>query len=215
MALPGISNANEFYSAHYLKSVLTGDIEVNWEPQAGQFPASATIAAHLAAGRYNEAIPLLRTRLQLEPDHVESLYNLGMVYSDQMKLKEARDLLGRAVELDPADANAQTPWCGGPAVVLQPRNPFALRTLGQLHLMQGDAAAALPHLRSAAAVAEADELLQRALRLAPVGTLVGKDQEPAAAPGRSGAARQCPGPAADGCGDVSEQCAGGLRLYGA
>ena len=27
MALPGISNANEFYSAHYLDSVLTGDIK--------------------------------------------------------------------------------------------------------------------------------------------------------------------------------------------
>ena len=27
MALPGISNANEFYSAHYLESVLTNDIK--------------------------------------------------------------------------------------------------------------------------------------------------------------------------------------------
>ncbi|MEA5410801.1 hypothetical protein VB737_03385 [Synechococcus sp. BA-120 BA3] len=27
MALPGISNANEFYSAHYLESVLAGDIK--------------------------------------------------------------------------------------------------------------------------------------------------------------------------------------------
>ena len=43
---------------------------------AGQIPARATITAHLEAGRYDEAIPLLRTRLQLEPEHVESLYNL-------------------------------------------------------------------------------------------------------------------------------------------
>lgn len=28
MALPGISNANEFYSAHYLESVLAGDISM-------------------------------------------------------------------------------------------------------------------------------------------------------------------------------------------
>jgi len=27
MALPGISNANEFYSAHYLESMLAGDIK--------------------------------------------------------------------------------------------------------------------------------------------------------------------------------------------
>jgi Flp pilus assembly protein TadD len=124
-----------------------GEIEVNWEPQSGQLPASASIAAHLEAGRYDEAIPLLRTRLQLEPDHVESLYNLGMVYSDRMQLTEARELLGRAVQLDPGDANAQVALgiaalrdndpeaAQGPlekAVVLQPRNPFALRTLGQL-----------------------------------------------------------------------------------
>ncbi|MFI0403732.1 MAG: tetratricopeptide repeat protein, partial [Cyanobium sp.] len=190
-----------------------GAIEVNWEPQAGQVPASASIAEHLSASRYEEAIPLLRMRLQLEPDHVESLYNLGMVYSDQMKLTEARELLGRAVELDPADANSQVALgvaalrnsdpaaAQGPlekAVVLQPRNPLALRTLGQLHLMKGDAPAALPHLRATAAVAEddpinlftyaqcllaiegetheeeADDLFQRALRLAPVGDLAEK-----------------------------------------
>ena len=109
-------------------------------------PASATIAEHLNAGRYDEEIPLLRTRLQLEPDHVESLYNLGVVYSDRMQLKEARELLGRAVQLDPADANAQLalaiaalrdqdPAAQAPLekeVVLESRNPFALRTIGQL-----------------------------------------------------------------------------------
>jgi hypothetical protein len=36
-----------------------GLIEVNWEPQAGQVPARATITAHLEAGRYHEALPLL------------------------------------------------------------------------------------------------------------------------------------------------------------
>jgi hypothetical protein len=35
-----------------------GQIEVNWEPQAGQVPARATINAP-EAGRYDEAIPLL------------------------------------------------------------------------------------------------------------------------------------------------------------
>ncbi len=101
--------------------------------------------------RYDEAIPLLRTRLQLEPEHVESLYNLGMVYSDRMQLPEARQLLSRAVELDPGHAYGQVALgiaalrdndpeaAQGPlekAVVLQPRNPFALRTLGQLLLMK-------------------------------------------------------------------------------
>ena len=117
------------------------------------------------------------------------------------------------MELDPGYANAQVALgisalrdndpeaAQGPlekAVVLEPRNPFALRTLGQLLLMKGDAPAALPHLRAAATVApkdpinlftyaqgllaiegesheaEADELFKRALRLAPVGELAEK-----------------------------------------
>lgn len=150
-----------------------GLIEVSWQPQADQLPASATIAEHLQAGRYDEAIPLLLTRLQLEPDHVESLYNLGMVYSDRGQLKEARELLERAVELDPGFANAQVALgvaalrandvdaAQAPlekAVVLEPRNPYALRTLGQVHLMRNDPEAALPHLRSAASVASEDPI---------------------------------------------------------
>jgi len=150
-----------------------GSIEVNWEPQSGQVPASATITAHLEAGRYDEAIPLLRTRLKLEPDHVESLYNLGMVCSDRMELKEARELLGRAVALDPSHVNAQvalgiaalrdrdTAAARAPlekAAVLEPRNPFARRTLGQLLLMEDETAAALPHLRAAAEVADDDPI---------------------------------------------------------
>ena len=83
-------------------------------------------------------------------------------------------------------------------MVLQPRNPFALRTLGQLYLMKGDGPAALPHLRAAATVApedpinlftyaqgllaiegesheaEGDELYKQALRLAPTGELAEK-----------------------------------------
>ena len=95
---------------------------------------------------------------------MESPYNLGMVCSDRMQLPEARELLGRAVELDPGSANAQVALgiaalrdndpesAKGPlekAVVLEPRNPFALRTLGQPFLMKGDAPAALPQLRAA------------------------------------------------------------------
>ena len=150
-----------------------GAIEVAWEPQSDQLPASANIAEHLNAGRCDEAIPLLITRLQLEPDHVESLFNLCMVYNDRMQLKAARELLGRAVALDQADANAQVALAIAAlrdqdpaaaqaplekAVVLQPRNPFALRTLGQLCLMRDDPAAALPHLRAAATVTPEDPI---------------------------------------------------------
>jgi Flp pilus assembly protein TadD len=70
---------------------------------------------------------------------VENFYNLGMVYSDRMQLTEARQLLSRAVALDPGDANAQVALgiaalrdndpdaAQGPlekAVVLQPAIPL-------------------------------------------------------------------------------------------
>ncbi len=51
MALPGISNANEFYSAHYLESVLAGDIKKVRERWAEE--AKAQLEADLAAGLSN------------------------------------------------------------------------------------------------------------------------------------------------------------------
>jgi hypothetical protein len=51
MALPGISNANEFYSAHYLESVLAGDIKKVRERWTEQ--AKAQLEADLAAGLSN------------------------------------------------------------------------------------------------------------------------------------------------------------------
>lgn len=150
-----------------------GQIEVSWHPEADQLPSSAAIAEHLEAGRYEEAIPLLRTRLQLEPDHVESLYNLGLVYSDRMQLDQARELLERAIELDPDFANALVALgvvglrAGDPeraqaplekAVVLEPSNHHALRSLAQAHLMRNDPQAALPRLRNAAVVEPKDPI---------------------------------------------------------
>jgi hypothetical protein len=47
--------------------------------------------------RFAEARPLLDTLLQLQPEHPEALYNLGMLASEEGKLEEARLLLRRAV----------------------------------------------------------------------------------------------------------------------
>ncbi|MEY4354746.1 MAG: hypothetical protein RLZZ609_2987 [Cyanobacteriota bacterium] len=79
---------------------------------ADQRPARVTINEQLEAGRYAEAIPLLETTLQLQPDDVRSLTQLGMVKSDLGELEEARRLPGRAVELDPTSVEAIccTPW---------------------------------------------------------------------------------------------------------
>ncbi|MFI0403689.1 MAG: hypothetical protein ACH34U_12345 [Cyanobium sp.] len=56
MALPGITNANEFYSAHYLESVLTGDIKKvreRWAEQArAQREADSTAEVHTPEARF-------------------------------------------------------------------------------------------------------------------------------------------------------------------
>jgi hypothetical protein len=62
---------------------------------------------------------------QLEPDHVDSLYNLSMVCSDRMELKEARELLSRAVELDPGHANGQVASGSRPCGTTIPKPPRA------------------------------------------------------------------------------------------
>jgi len=67
MALPGISNANEFYSAHYLESVLTNDIKKvreRWDEEArAQVEAdpSATGLGCGAAGRRDLPLPAARS----------------------------------------------------------------------------------------------------------------------------------------------------------
>jgi hypothetical protein len=66
MALPGISNANEFYSAHYLESILTNDIKKVRERWGGtirrdtSFPADATELV-LSGPHFYVGSPLYKT----------------------------------------------------------------------------------------------------------------------------------------------------------
>ena len=76
----------------------TGRIEVAWEPAASEpagpgAPAMATIGPLLKQRRFDEARLLLETLLQLQPEHLEALYNLGVLASEEGRLKEARLLL--------------------------------------------------------------------------------------------------------------------------
>jgi Flp pilus assembly protein TadD len=79
-----------------------GRIEVAWEPAAPEpagpgAPAMASIGPLLQQRRFDEARPLLETLLQLQPEHPEALYNLGVLASEEGRLEEARLLLRRAV----------------------------------------------------------------------------------------------------------------------
>ncbi len=173
-----------------------GRIEVAWEPTAPEpagpgAPAMAAIGPLLQQRRFAEARPLLETLLQLQPEHPEALYNLGVLASEEGKPEEARLLLRRAVVANAGDAHAQANaqvalalaamrqgdkaearQALEAAIELEPQNSFALRSLGSLLVIAGAFAAGVARFRQALAVAPGDlittyNLAQALLELDP------------------------------------------------
>jgi hypothetical protein len=62
--------------------------------------------------RFSEARPLLETLLQLEPEHPEALYNLGVLASEEGKLEEAR----RMQRFGSAGRGREKPGCAWSAL---------------------------------------------------------------------------------------------------
>jgi tetratricopeptide (TPR) repeat protein len=173
-----------------------GRIEVAWElaspePAGPEAPAMASIGPLLQQRRFDEARPLLETLLQLQPEHPEALYNLGVLASEESRLEEARLLLRRAVIANAGDAHAQANaqvalalaamrlgdkaearQALEAAIELEPQNSFALRSLGSLLVIAGALAAGIERFRQALAVAPDDlittfNLAQALLELDP------------------------------------------------
>ena len=202
-----------------------GRIEVAWEPAAAEpagpgAPAMASIGPLLQQRRFDEARPLLETLLQLQSEHPEALYNLGVLASEEGRLEEARLLLRRAVIANAGDTHAQANaqvalglaalrqedraearQALEAAIALEPRNAFALRSLGSLLVIAGALAAGIERFRQALAVApddlvttfnlaqalleldhqehrnEADRLLLRVIEAQPYGELANKAKD--------------------------------------
>ncbi|MCP9852825.1 tetratricopeptide repeat protein [Synechococcus sp. HJ21-Hayes] len=152
-----------------------GRIEVAWEPAPPEAPAMASIVPLLQQRRFAEARPLLETLLQLQPEHPEVLYNLGVLASEEGQLEEARQLLRRAVVANAGDAHAQANaqvalglaalrqgdkaearQALEAAIELEPQNVFALRSLGSLLVIAGALTAGAGRFRQALAVAPDD-----------------------------------------------------------
>lgn len=151
-----------------------GAIHVRWMPAAADREPMEAIIALLQAGDYAKAAPMLETLLQANPNDVDALYNLGMVYSDQGRLDEAQTLLKRATGVQPSHANAWTALGVAAtrarnvetarqaleqAIALDPENPYALRTLGTLHAINGEHTPAITRLRAALALAPNDPMI--------------------------------------------------------
>ena len=148
-----------------------GTISVTWVPAESEADPQQAILELLNAGDYARASPMLEALLQANPKDFMALYNLGMVYSDQGRLDEARSLLKRATTVAPKHANSWTALgvaamrqndleAARPAlekaVALEPQNPYAQRTLGTLQSMSGDSAGAVERLHIAEKLAPDD-----------------------------------------------------------
>lgn len=150
-----------------------GTISVTWRAAEAERDPLAGIIGLLQAGNYAAARPMLETLLTLQPDDLQVLYNLGMVYSDEGRLDDARRLLRRATEVAPNHANAfvalgvaalrandleEGENALRQAVALAPANPYAQRTLGTLLSMKGEVRDGIAALRLAVRQAPHDPI---------------------------------------------------------
>jgi tetratricopeptide (TPR) repeat protein len=56
-------------------------------------------------GNYDNAISAYETALKIEPDHMEALHDLAILYLTEGKVDEAKELLPRISNLDPGWGN--------------------------------------------------------------------------------------------------------------
>lgn len=154
-------------------AVKDGIVSVSWLPKAGN--AAEQVMEHaltlLRQGDYKAAEPLLRALIARDVNHADALYNLGMMLSDQRKLTDAAELLGRFVSLVPDSSNGWTALgvaesrngnvqgaktALSQALEIDPQNAYALRNLGAL-LVNESPEEALPILAQAASLMPQDQ----------------------------------------------------------
>lgn len=146
-------------------------IEVRWTKERDFKQPNDRAMELLQSGKIAEAIPLLWTLHQEHPADIDTLYNLGVAYSELGQLHKAIEILRRLVEIEPrhvhgliglgvAYVRAQKLQFGEEflrkALKHEPKNSWALRNLGACLLKQGKATEAVPVLEEAAQIAPQD-----------------------------------------------------------
>jgi Flp pilus assembly protein TadD len=137
-------------------------LTVCWAKRGGLQSVEDKAREALIGGDVGVAIPLLKALIAAEPNNATLLHNLGMVYSDQGRLQEAKDLLRQAAALDPSNAQiviaigvvharagdlASAVTTLEQAVRIAPEDPFAHQNLGACLLKQHEAQRAEEHFR--------------------------------------------------------------------
>jgi tetratricopeptide (TPR) repeat protein len=156
--------------------VKDGAVSVSWYPEEGD--ASEQISNYatslLQRGDFRSAEPLLRALLAWNPNHADTLLNLGMMLSDQNKLDEALEILERLVEVTPDNTHGWTALGVAQArngsvqeavtslqraLEIDPQNAYALKNAGAL-LVKQSPRDALPFLEQAAQLLPRDQATQ-------------------------------------------------------
>jgi tetratricopeptide (TPR) repeat protein len=138
-------------------------LTVHWAKAGTSRSVEQTALEALTRHDYGAAIPLLAAMIAMAPDDPKPYYNLGMVFSDQGRLEEAKHYLEHAVALAPQHADAVVALgvaharAGNlesavktleRALAIDPNSTYANQNLGACLLKQGDADRAETHFRS-------------------------------------------------------------------
>lgn len=127
----------------------------------------------LQSGDLTRATPILSAILDSDPTDTDTLYNLGMVYSDQGKLEDAIVLLSKATESDSEHSHAfvalgvaylrqgnlkQAEKALKQSLSIDSDDPYALRTLATLHMQEQDYIPAISILRHSLSLLPSDSI---------------------------------------------------------
>ena len=138
-------------------------LTVRWVRQESFRSVEDKAQESLRRGDVGVAIPLLKALIAAKANDPIPLYNLGVLYSDQGRLKDARELLQTAASLDPSNAHILVATgvvqaraddlkaaieTLEQAVRIAPEDPVAHQNLGACLLKQDEAERAESHFRT-------------------------------------------------------------------
>ena len=140
----------------------SSSVRIHWNAGTSLEQQKSQAMQLLQSGNIPQAQPILQSILNNSPEDTDTLYNLGMIYSDQGKLDEAIALLNKATQTDSKHNHAfvalgvaklrhgqieAAETALKQALDIDSDDPYALRTLAVLHMQKEDHISAISVLR--------------------------------------------------------------------
>jgi len=163
---------NQFGDGRVEVQPVPNGLAVKWNPPEGNVDPFGYAVALLQEGKHTLAVPILKSLLESDPDHLGVLFNLGMAESDLGRLDDAIVHLKALLEQDQEHAHG---WVAlgvaqaragrvdeaittlSEAVRVAPNDPYARRNLGGLLGKKELLAEAVTHLREAVRLLPTDQ----------------------------------------------------------